>query len=207
MPHTVLPIIQQLRQLAPNRPLTYGEAYGIAELQATNLLHLLEISQAPTDVGRLAELPRIDVQVEPRWRMPTLAGFSEWRDGRWLIVVNRNSSSGRRRFTLAHEFKHVIDHPAHGTLYARLGGQDEQERSRRIERICDHFAACFLMPRPWVKRAWSEGVQDIAATAELFKVSTSAMKIRLAYLGFLDDESRPVASYFRGETPQTCHAH
>lgn len=206
MDHTEQPILQDLRRLAPNRPLAFGEAYQIAELQATTLLHLLDIRQAPADAGRLTELPRIEVQVEPRWRMPTLAGFSEWRDGRWLIVINRNSGSGRRRFTLAHEFKHVIDHAARDTLYARFGGQDEKKRSQQIERVCDHFAACFLMPRPWVKRAWASGIQDVEALAELFKVSTSAMKVRLAYLGFLDDERRPVVSYFRGETPQSCRA-
>lgn len=203
MDHSEKNIIQQLSQLAPDRPLTFGEAYQVAETQATTLLHLLDIRHAPADVGRLTELPHIEVQVEPRWRMPTLAGFSEWRNGHWLIVINRNSGAGRRRFTLAHELKHVIDHPARGTLYAQVGGRDEQERKKRIERICDHFAACFLMPRPWVKRAWANGIQDIDALAELFNVSAYAMKIRLAYLGFLDDEDRPVISYFRGEAHQT----
>jgi hypothetical protein len=31
------------------------------------------------------------------------------------------------------------------------------------EAVCDDFAACLLMPRPWVKRLWSGGLQDIDA--------------------------------------------
>ncbi|ORT47644.1 hypothetical protein KBI5_18620 [Frankia sp. KB5] len=190
----------------PVRPLTYGEAYSVAELQATTLLHLLEIDKAPADVGRIATLPELEVRVEPRWRMPTMAGFSEWRDERWLVVVNKSNNSGRRRFTLAHEFKHVLDHTVAKVIYARLGTGDEGRRNKQVERICDHFAACFLMPRPWVKRAWAGGMQDIEALAEMFKVSVSAMRTRLCYLGFLDDEERPVASYFRAETTEPCPA-
>jgi Zn-dependent peptidase ImmA (M78 family) len=193
-------VIKTVREIMPKRPVTLTEAYAVAERQATKLLDLLDIHEAPVDVARLASLPRIDVQVEPRHRMPTLAGFSHWDRGRWLIVINRNNSPGRRRFTLAHEFKHVLDHANWQTTYANLGGGSLKLRSQRVEQLCDYFAACLLMPRPWVKDAWASGMQDVESLAAQFNVSRDAMRIRLTYLGFLDNEERPVESYFRHET-------
>ena len=60
------------------------------------------------DVGLIGELPRVRVRVES-----TLAdsGLTHWNGGTWVIGVNRNDSRTRRRFTLAHEFKHILDHP------------------------------------------------------------------------------------------------
>jgi hypothetical protein len=54
------------------------------------------------------------------------------------------------------------------------------------------------MPKLWVRRAWTSGIQDPEALAGLFHVSQLAMEKRLRYLGFLDeDPTRTVASYFR----------
>lgn len=191
--------LAEVRALMPLRRLTLSEAFTIAELQATKLLELLGIEGPAVDVARLAELPKIDVQVQPRYRMPSLAGFSQWVDGRWLIVVNRDSVPGRRRFTLAHEFKHVLDHRAMKVTYSHLGRGDQRKHDQQIELICNYFAACLLMPRPWVKRAWAQGFQDEVALAELFKVSTEAMHNRLIHLGFIGDDRRPLAEYFRVE--------
>ena len=48
-------------------------------------------------------------------------------------------------------------------------------------------------------RAWANGVQDVTALAGLFNVSEEAMSKRLTFLGFLDDETRPLRTYFRRE--------
>ena len=192
-------VMREIRALMPHRTLTLSEAFDIAELQATMLLGALQIDSPAVDVARIAELPKIDVQLQPRHRMPTLAGFSQWVEGRWLIVVNRDGPPGRRRFTLAHEFKHVLDHPHHKIAYRHLGRGDKQKHDRQIEMICNYFAACLLMPRVWVKRAYSSGIQDEEALAGLFKVSTEAMHTRLIYLGYLSDDRRPLADYFRSE--------
>jgi len=194
-------IMKNVRGIMPARPVSLGEAYILAERQATELLRQLGVTSVPIPIARLSELPRVEIQVEPRYKMLDKSGFSHrWENGRWLIVVNRNDVPGRRRFTLAHEFKHVLDHSIVSVAYARLGNGDSKRQHRQIEHICDHFAACLLMPRMVVKRAWTSGIQDTEALAGLFKVSASAMQIRLDYLGLTDDE-RPVATYFRRTSP------
>jgi Zn-dependent peptidase ImmA (M78 family) len=199
-------VINQLRALLPLRPVTLSEAFAVAELQANKLLQLLDIQAPAVDIAKIAGLPKIEIHLEPRHRMPTLAGFSQWSDGRWLIVVNRNSVPGRRRFTLAHEFKHILDHNAARIAYKAIGHGDERRHDQQIELICNHFAACVLMPRMWVKRAWARGVQDEEALAGLFKVSIEAMHTRLVYLGFVADSDRPLADYFRSEIPTAIEA-
>jgi predicted transcriptional regulator len=185
----------------PARPVSQTEAYVLAERQATELLRLLDVHEVPVPVARLGGLPRMEIRVESRYRMLDKSGFSHrWENGRWLIVINRNDVPGRRRFTLAHEFKHVLDHSIANVAYAQLGHGDRKRQYRQIEHICDHFAACLLMPRMVIKRAWASGIQDIDALAGLFKVSVSAMQVRLDYLGLSDGE-RPMETYFRRGSP------
>ncbi len=56
------------------------------------------------------------------------------------------------------------------------------------------------MPRKLVKQAWTGGIQDPEALAFSFRVSVESMRIRLTYLGFLDDPQRPVETLFRMES-------
>ncbi|MGH8903161.1 MAG: ImmA/IrrE family metallo-endopeptidase [Egibacteraceae bacterium] len=200
-------IIKTVRHMMPARPVTLGEAYLLAEQQATRLLELLDIRHAPVEVARIGDLPKIEIAVEPRWRMDRLAGFSRrWENGRWLITVNKQDTPGRRRFTLAHETKHILDHTIHRIAYAQLGYGDDQKQAKQIESICGHFAACLLMPRLWVKRAWANGIQDVEALAGLFNVSLTAMNVRLFYLGFTTGDDRPIKAYFRRSTRLTVAA-
>lgn len=189
-------LVRELRARMPLRALSATEAYELAERQATQALKLLRIISPGIDLQWLLALPKVEVQLEPRYRMSGLAGMTTWSHGRYLIVINKSDPHGRRRFTLAHEFKHLLDYTLVDTVYARLGRGDQQRRERLIEQLADHFAACLLMPRPWVKKAWAEGLQDPEALAGLFKVTTAAMTVRLQYLGFLDDDL-PTATYFR----------
>lgn len=132
----------------------------------------------------IAELPRIEVRVEPK--LP-VSGFSQWTRGRWLIGINQDDAPVRRRFTLAHEFKHVLDHPFIDSAYVDRKGRPSEARA---EAICDYFAACLLMPRPWVKQAWVGGIQDQRALAQLFGVSEAAMALRLRQLGITTERRR-----------------
>src|SRR5689334_826665 len=162
-------ILQSLRALVPARGLQHHEAQGVAERQAMRLLVILEQRQPPVDVGLIADLPRIEVRVVPNRDIAGLSGMTQWlkKQSRWLIAVNRDDSQTRRRFTLGHEFKHILDNPYINVLYpkseyAKLSAEE------RAEQMCDYFAACMLMPRPWVKRLWAQGVQDAAVLAATF---------------------------------------
>lgn len=191
-------IIEQVRDLMPRRALSLTEAYAVADLQVNKLLKLLGLTEPPVRFDQLAALPNINVALGPAYKMERVAGGSQLSQGKWLIVLNKNDSHGRRRFTLAHEFKHIIDHGVEKLAYAQLGHGDTDRRHQHVEAICQHFAANFLMPKSWVKHWWTEGFQDPYALAGLFQVSLSAMEVQLKKLGFIDPEpERPVHTYFR----------
>lgn len=185
-------ILQRLRKLVPVRRLAYYEQLVLAERQATELRSLLRQTDAAAELGWLVDgFDTIEVVIEPLWRMDKLSGFSKWADGRWLIGVNKSHTQARRRFTLAHEFKHVLDADRDKITYQGLTADQR-------ERVADYFAACYLMPKLSLRRAWTRGLQDPEALAGLFKVSRQAMDKRLRYLGYIEDEpERPVQSYFR----------
>lgn len=192
-------LIRDLRQLMPLRPLAVHEAYVLAEQQATELLRLLHLVQPSVPLRWILDLPKVEVRLEPRYRMTGLAGMTTWRKGRYLTIINRNDSHGRRRYTLAHELKHILDYTLVDTIYSKLGYGSEPDQARRIEQVADHFAACLLMPRTWLTRAWEAGIQDVENLAELFSVTSRAMVVRLTYLGFIDD-GRPPKLYFRRQS-------
>lgn len=199
---TTASVLEQVRVLMPRRPLTLSEAYSVAERQAYKLLDVLDIHRPHVTYDKLLKLPNIDIILEPDYLLQHVSGISRYAKGQWLIVVDKNDIHGRRRFTLAHEFKHIIDHPFDKLVYSRLGYGDEQRQHAHIEALCQHFAACFLMPKTWIKNSWTNGVQDVYNLASLFQVSVSAMDIRLRSLGILDDEDeREVSTYFRRSEP------
>jgi Zn-dependent peptidase ImmA (M78 family) len=188
-------IMRDVRALVPARGLQEHEATGIAERQATRLLRSFDQHEPAVAVGLIAELPRIEVRVVPNRELAGLSGMSQWikEHGRWLIAINRDDSQTRRRFTLAHEFKHLLDNPYINVLYpkSKYGGRSAEERA---EQMCDYFAACLLMPRPWVKRLWAQGLQDTQMLAATFNVSPAAMDRRLQHLGLVEPRKRWVST-------------
>lgn len=195
-------IVRQLRALMPMRPLSLSDAYALAELQANKTVALLGVQQfQAVELDWITRLPRVRVMPRPRHEMPNLAGFTQWENGAYLVVINGSDGRTRRRFTLAHEFKHVIDMANKKLIYAHLGQGDRSKHDKQVETIANYFAACLLMPKRFVKQAWSSGIQDPEALAYLFGVSVESMSNRLRYLGFLDDPSRPVDTLFRLESP------
>lgn len=164
-------VLAILRSLMPKRLLTTREAEIIAELQANRLLELAGLPQAPIPNELITELPRIAVRLDPD--LP-VSGCAQWVSGRWLISLNASEPWTRQRFSLAHELKHVLDHPAVDVAYA-----GEQQ----AEYLADYFAACLLMPRRYVRTVWYEGMQSLAALSEHFGVSERAMAVRLQHLG------------------------
>lgn len=178
------PVITQLRDMMPIRPLSQAEALRMAELQTTKLLRLSGVGGGPVPESIITTLPR--VQVERLYPSP-VSGAAQWSKGRWLILVNGNEPQGRQRFSLVHEFKHVLDNPFVSVIYPAWNGMSSHDRA---EQVCDYFAGCVLMPRPWVKRAWVDGVQEVRRLAKLFDVSPTAMQVRLLQIGLLEPVAR-----------------
>jgi Zn-dependent peptidase ImmA (M78 family) len=170
-------VLRTLRSLMPVRSLNYAEALQVAERQANRLLALHDIHGPAVPIEIVTEQPRISVELS--YELPT-SGSAYWNGRTWVIAINASEFALRQRYTLLHEYKHILDHPfrhlgsAHG---ASALSSDMQER------VADYFAACVLMPKAWVKAAYCGGLQDVARLADRFEVSPKAMNYRLNELG------------------------
>lgn len=194
-------ILKQLRALMPDRVLTLHEAMQRAELQASRLLSLHGIDRGPIPIEIVTEAPRIRIAHD--WDMP-VSGSAHW-DGRdWVVTLNASEFELRQRFSLLHEYKHIIDHPTRH-LISGIGTMNAEQMA---EKVADYFAACVLMPKAWIKMAFCSETQKIEQLAEMFQVSPKAMSFRLNQLGLTTPNDRcdvrhlPVA---RRWPPTTMH--
>src|SRR5438105_10004345 len=177
-------VLAMLRALVPQRPLSPWEALRIAELQANRLLKHFDIDAAPVPEEIISELPRIRVIREPG--LP-VSGCAHW-DGRfWLITLDADEHPLRQRFSLTHEFKHVLDHTTKHFLYYDRSAHAATERA---ERVADYFAACLLMPKRIVKSLWFQGPQRTEHLVERLQVSPAAARFRLDQLGLTERRTR-----------------
>jgi len=177
-------VLRTLRSLIPARVLTYAEALQRAELQAGRLLSLHGVRTPSVPIEIVTELPRI--RVEQNYDLP-VSGSAHWDSGYWVISVNAGEFLLRQRFSVMHEFKHVLDHPTRHLIR----GDHKLSADDMAEKVADYFAACVLMPRAWVKSAfYNERVQSVEALAEMFQVSPKAMSFRLTQLGLTTQADR-----------------
>lgn len=172
-----LGVLAVLRGLAPRRALTLGESRLVAEHQAARLLQLAKLTTPPVPSALIAELPRVLVQTDVD--LPA-SGATHWVNGRWLLVINGAEPLARQRFSLAHEYKHALDHRYRSAMYTDLPGVSAD---RQAELAADTFAAALLMPARWVNRAWHDGHHRLSDLSNLFQVSPRAMARRLDALG------------------------
>ena len=177
-------VLAMLRALVPQRRLSPWEALRIAELQANRLLKHFEIDAVPVPEEIISELPRINIVREPG--LP-VSGAAHW-DGRfWIISLDADEHPFRQRFSLMHEFKHVLDHTTKHFLYYDRSLHAANERA---ERVADYFAACLLMPKRIVKSLWFHGPQRTEHLVERLQVSPAAVRYRLDQLGLTERRTR-----------------
>lgn len=177
-------VLALLRGLVPRRPLTYHETLRIAELQANRLLEHFDITSNAVPDEIITELPRI--RVEREHGLP-VSGAAHWNGRYWVITVSADEHPLRQRFSLAHEFKHVLDHTTKDFLYHDRPTSTAHEQA---ERVADYFAACLLMPKRVVKRLWGQQHQDIGQLANMLRVSPAALQYRLDQLGLTERRAR-----------------
>jgi Zn-dependent peptidase ImmA (M78 family) len=178
-------IITALQQLVPRRPLHRTEALAVAEKQAQRLRAALPVDTAAIATGQLRSIPGILVEEVAGLGV---SGATRKVADRWIILINADEAPVRRRFTIAHEIKHILDDQA--VTHLRQNESGTTAPSWLTERICDYFAACLLMPRPHIKRAYTTVSQDEAALAKMFDVSLDALRIRLQQVGLTDTPQR-----------------
>jgi len=178
-------LLERLRELVPRRGLSPAEARQVAERQAAILLKDSGIDTPGVPDSIVTDLPFVAVTHRPGF--PT-SGMATQTDTGWVIVLRAEEAKVRQRFSMIHEFKHVLDDPFIEWMYPTKNGQSPEDRA---ERICDYFAACVLMPKMWVKRDWAAGgIQDIARLARRYHVSQVAMAVRLSELHLLPPTPR-----------------
>ena len=138
----------------------------------------------PVPVIKIAESLNAFVYSDnmPDWQNGYLALFgNEIR-----IVNNKNQSTGRRRFTIAHEIEHLLfdrDYfNAHGVIDRDGDALDPSYRSR--EQRANLFAAELLMPEADFIRQWG-ALRDSDKVADYFHVSKQAAYYRAANLGIV----------------------
>lgn len=185
IPTTKRSVLATVRALIPERDIeNYDEARRIAEHQAAKLLQLHGITTWPVPVELIIEqLPKIRIE----YCEQPVSGATFWNGVEWVIQLNRYENQARQRFSLAHEYKHIIDHGRTQQLY---GSKSAAQSSKHAESAADYFAACLLMPKVLLKRAYFSGIQKPSDLARLFGVSPMAVVIRLEQTGITERAPR-----------------
>jgi hypothetical protein len=98
----------------------------------------------------------------------------------WIIQVKDSDVSATQRFTIFHEFFHILAHSRTSPVFRKRGSIIGSFN----ELLADYFAACILMPREWVEEKWTK-IKDLDKMAEIFAVPKSAMCLRLRWLGLI----------------------
>jgi hypothetical protein len=128
------------------------------------------LPNAPTDQGALSGMLDADAQTI------------------WLDRAEARRSSGRRRFTIAHECGHWVLH-VHGTGLVvcrdETTDSDSDRALRKREAEANAFAEALLMPELLLHEHARRTGCNLAALAEMFDVSVPAMRLRLLKLRLL----------------------
>lgn len=160
----------------------------------------------PVDLDRV--LRNLNVRVHEEDMDDETAGVLIVKGEQRHVLVNKDHSPNRRRFTVAHELGHLVLHDDEGSggesgermyidrqirVYQRVGEptsaayqQEGSQTTIEQEREANFFAACLLMPAHHVTLAAQErdlfDEVSVASLARSFEVSEQAMYIRLQQL-------------------------
>lgn len=152
------------------------------------------LEQPPIDVIRIADYLNADCS-EAELPEETSGVLEKHSSGRHTILVNTAHCRERKRFSIAHELGHLLFSERNGLyidkkIFFRNGRSHEAVDPEEI--AANTFAAELLMPSPLVKRALhsymkdgflDSGIDVVAKLAESFRVSTTAMSIKLQNMG------------------------
>lgn len=174
-------VLRTLRSLIPAQSDSFAQSLRVAELQAARFLELQDIAEAPVSEEAVLSLPRIRLRYH---QLAAASGMTYWNGEAWVIGINSTEPLTRQRFTILHEYKHIVDHGSADRLYT---GDRARSADRQAELAADYFAGCVLMPTKLLKGAWFSGVQRVRDLAQLFDVSTRAIEVRLDQLGLRDE--------------------
>lgn len=150
-----------------------------------------DMYKIPVDVIKIANLN--DIKVYEGDLNKNISGAIRYNkdDDKFEILINKNDIKTRQRFTIAHELGRYFLHQDFlkseeihiDTMYRTMSNYaDDQEKER--EKVVDYFAGALLMNKTLLVKMREEN-NSIKELAEIFKVSVSAMTVRLDILGIL----------------------
>lgn len=141
----------------------------------------------PFPVDPYAIAKRLGVEVVETPLPSDTAGFIMRQEGgRTRAYLNSSDHIVRRRFTLAHELAHFVQHAADGQM-AYVDHRDELAASGTDpeEIWANRFAAELLMPATTLSKWWAEG-RGLDRIKRSFHVSEPALANRLKNLGLFN---------------------
>ena len=103
-------------------------------------------------------------------------------EGGYIVLIRKTDSSGRKRFTTAHELGHIIVPGGIGNIEIIDYEVGEFDKHRTIEFLCDVAAASLLMPKKVFDefvRGKSFSLQTVMDISEKFDVSLEAAALQM----------------------------
>lgn len=145
------------------------------------LLNVFNELAAPIQMERLISRYKITVSLENL--VHEEYGAIKIDENSAIMLINKNDSITRQRFTMAHELGHFISYKLQGKTGRRIDYRNGNSSSGKdLEEVfANKFAAAILMPKSLLLKAL-EITGDIKSLASIFNVSAEAMTYRLEAL-------------------------
>jgi Zn-dependent peptidase ImmA (M78 family) len=159
----------------------------------TRLLRESKVERPPVPVEQIARARGATIRkgrVEPK-----VSGFLYRNAARGHAIIGVNSAQhlNRQRFTIAHELGHLLLHSGDAVHVDAIKHRDDvSEKGTDIEEVESNlFAAELLMPAQFLRQDLDRlrtlnllDEENVAKLADLYRVSSQAMAVRLAHLGY-----------------------
>jgi len=116
---------------------------------------------------------------------PSVSGKLYFQNNCWVMEINKNQNLKRQKFTLAHELGHFVLHKNKDTEFCDTTFFRKNEELDSLEYNANEFAAQILMPEERIKYyIQQQNIKSIKSLADIFDVSSSAMRYRVEGLGY-----------------------
>jgi predicted transcriptional regulator len=173
-----------IRRHNPRRPSMGGDSIDLIDSPDKLLAFVKQkgLTEVPLDVEGVARALGIDVRGESL--KGDLSGIlrREPLTDRWALSVNVAHHPNRQRYTIAHELAHYFLH-----RHLKMEFQDtiffRGSESTREEMQANSFASEILIPEADFRQRVREGTNRIEDLAQIYAVSTLALRIRAKNLG------------------------
>ncbi len=156
----------------------------------SNILLSNDMYKVPVDVVKIANSN--DIKVFEASLVSKISGAIRYKKEtkKYEILVNKEDTKVRQRFTIAHEIGHYFLHKdflknegVHIDAILYRANNENEEEAKKREKEVDYFAGALLMNKTLLEKLRNEN--SITELAEIFDVSVSAMTVRLDILGIL----------------------